>query len=155
MNVDDNDTENLHNDLALQRLLRESHLLDPNAEKLEATGAQRLKALHLRIEALGGRRIPDQKMPLEAKRGIDGKKREREKKRRREARETGVVLEKEKKVVKVRKKGTMAGKGLGSLDAPSVGKFKGGALVLSKKDVRSITGAGQGKGGKGRHSGRK
>lgn len=131
--------------------------MDPSSETLEARGTQRLKALHLRMEALGGKRITQQKAALNVKRGIEGKRVEREKKRRREARETGVVLEKEKKVVKVRKKGTVAGKGLGVLDAPAVGRFKGGALVLSKKDVRDITGGGERKGdkrGRGRGRGR-
>jgi len=145
----------LKNDLALQRLLRESHLLEGGRDgSLEAKGAARLKALNLRIEALGGKRdVAPQKMAMHIKKGIAGKKAEREKKRRREAKEAGIVLEKEVKEVKKRKRPGMAG-----VDNPGIGRFKGGALVLSKKDVDGITGGsggGTGKGGKGgKHGGR-
>ncbi|KAI5848912.1 hypothetical protein BZA05DRAFT_475227 [Tricharina praecox] len=138
---------NLKNDLALQQLLRESHLLEGGRDgSLEATGAARLKALNIRIEALGGKRdVAPQKMAMHMKKGIEGKKVEREKKRRREAKESGIVLEKEVKEFKKRKRGGMAG-----VDNPGVGRFKDGALVLSKRDVESITGGsgGRGKGGK-------
>ena len=139
---------NLKNDLALQRLLRESHLLEGGRDgSLEATGVARLKALNFRIEALGGKRdVAPQKMAMNIKKGIEGKKFEREKKRRKEAKEAGIVLEKEVKVVKKRKRTGMAG-----VDNPGVGRFKDGALVLSKRDVESITGGnggGRGKGGK-------
>ncbi|KAI5813104.1 hypothetical protein BZA77DRAFT_322392 [Pyronema omphalodes] len=140
---EDNEQENLHNDLALQRLLAESHLLDKDSGSLEATGAQRLKAQQLRIEALGGKKI-EQKMGMRMKQGIEAKKTDKEKKRRREAKEAGVVLEKERKVKKVRTR-------TGGVGDASVGKWKGGALVLSKKDIGDIVGrktGGSKKGGK-------
>lgn len=136
---DEEDSLNLKNDLALQRLLRESHLLEPlnnGAGNLEAFGKNRLLTVTSRIEALGGRSIPTQtKMPMVLRKGIAEKKVSREKKRRREARENGIVLEKEivgDKALSKKKRD----RGF----APAVGKFRNGALVLSKKDVADITG---------------
>ncbi|KAI5850225.1 hypothetical protein DFP73DRAFT_582628 [Morchella snyderi] len=80
------------NDLALQRLLRESHLLDAN---LEATGKNRLKAIEARVQALGGTDLTKHKMPMAARVWMEKSRRAREEKRRREAREAGIVLERE------------------------------------------------------------
>lgn len=102
-----------------------------------------MKALQLRIEALGGKRMEVQKMGMAMRKGVEGKKVEREKKRRREAKEAGVVLEKETKVKKVKKREA------GDMGMPAVGKWKGGALVLSKKDMREITGGREQGGGRG------
>ncbi|KAI5790142.1 hypothetical protein EDC01DRAFT_590263, partial [Geopyxis carbonaria] len=127
------EAENLKKDMALQRLLRESHLLDSTSTSFEATGKNRLKAIESRLESLGGKPRAGQKMSMALKKGIDEKKSEREKKRRAEARENGIVLEKEE-----RKSKTVVKRDRGF--APLVGKFKGGALVLSQHDVKSIEG---------------
>lgn len=76
-----------------------------------------------------------QRMPLAQRKGITAKATEREELRRREAQENGIILE---KVAKSKKKGdSMRQRGMG---APSVGKFQGGMLKLSKKDVAEIEG---------------
>ena len=78
------------------------------------------------------------------------KKRVREERRRREARENGVVLE------KVGKTGTgKRERRERSVGGPSVGKFRGGTLKLGRKDLESIQGRGSGggRGGKGGKSG--
>ncbi len=76
-----------------------------------------------------------QRMPLAQRKGITAKATEREELRRREAQENGIILE---KVAKSKKKGdSMRQRGIG---APSVGKFQGGMLKLSKKDVAEIEG---------------
>jgi hypothetical protein len=67
------------------------------------------------------------------RKGMEAAKLKREQKRRKEAKETDTVLEKPMKKIKERK---TRDRGLG----PSVGRFKGGALVLSKRDVREIQG---------------
>lgn len=76
------------------------------------------------------------------RKGIKAKASEREEKRRREARENGIILEraKKEKVGEERKRE----RGVGG---PGVGKFSGGMLKLSKRDVASITGEGRGGGG--------
>ena len=74
-------------------------------------------------------------MPMSHRRGIVTKAKEREVTRRKDARENGVVLEKAR-VTKTQKSKTRE-RGVGN---PTVGKFQGGILKLSKRDVADITG---------------
>lgn len=136
---DEEEAENLKNDIALKRLLAESHLLDPIADgggvrDLDPTGKNRHKALDLRIQALGSATsiYKQENMPMSHRKGILRKAQYREEKRRKEAKEAGIVLEKKKGVTNGREKRE---RGIGG---PAVGKFKGGLLMLSKKDVASI-----------------
>lgn len=140
----------LKNDLALQRLLRESHLLDASSTTLEATGKNRLKATESRVQALGGKDITVQRHSMITRKGMDTAKRTKEEKRRKDAKEAGIVLEKEVRIKKMSEREKTRDRGFG----PSVGRFKNGTLVLSKKDVMDIegrTGGGSsGKGGRGK-----
>jgi len=82
---------------------------------------------------------------MKIRRGIEGKREERERKRRREARENGVVLEKEaRKKGKGRERRKDRGLGVG------VGRWKAGSLVLSKRDVADIVGPKEGGNGSGK-----
>ena len=74
-------------------------------------------------------------MPLAQRKGIAAKASEREETRRREAQENGIILEKVAK--RKRKDGSQRQRGIG---APSIGKFQGGMLKLSKNDVAKIEG---------------
>lgn len=74
-------------------------------------------------------------MPLSHRKGIVAKAREREGTRRREAKENGIILE--KAMNGTAKKSIIRQRGIGG---PSVGKFQGGMLKLSKKDVADIVG---------------
>ena len=123
---------NLKNDLALQRLIRESHLLDPGKSK-----PSREKLTEARIKSLGTKKniLQQDKMPMSHRIGIAQKASAREDKRRREARENGVVLEKEQHAARSRARRE---RGIGW---PAVGKFRGGTLNLSRKDVAAIKGA--------------
>ncbi|KJX93018.1 hypothetical protein TI39_contig4448g00001 [Zymoseptoria brevis] len=104
---DDSETHleaaNLANDLALQRLLSESHLLSANpsssSSSTQPTGASRLLALDQRLQTLGAKSslLKQTNMPLAHRKGIVKKGVEREVGRRKEARENGVVLEREKR----------------------------------------------------------
>ena len=137
---DSAESANLTNDLALQRLLKESHLLDPSAFKGTVSapeGKGRLKVLDLRLQDLGAKQsiTQQEKMPLSHRRGIASKAAEREGKRRKEAAENGVVLEKANFTLKTGGKRREKGTG-----GPTVGKFRGGMLKLSSRDVRSIQG---------------
>ena len=71
---DAHDSVNLKHDLALQRLLKESHLLD-SADDLAPTGKNRLKALDLRMQSLGAKTslYAQTKMPTAHRRGIKAK----------------------------------------------------------------------------------
>ncbi|KAH9872992.1 hypothetical protein J1614_005388 [Plenodomus biglobosus] len=147
------DVANLKNDLALQKLLRESHLLSASSSgastpTLVATGIARHKSADLHLQSLGAKSsiFTQKKMPMAQRKHMIQKARDTEAKRRTEAKEAGIVLERERKVIKVDKEK----KRERSVGGPSIGRFKGGTLSLSKKDVRSITGGGGGAKGKGK-----
>jgi hypothetical protein len=150
------ETTNLKNDLALQKLLRESHLLSASSSgtstpTLTATGIARHKSTDLHLQSLGAKSsvFTQKNMPMAQRKHMVQKARLTEEKRRAEAKEAGIVLEREQRVAK--KAPEKRERGVGG---PSIGKFKGGTLSLSKKDVRSITGGGgaksKGKGKKGK-----
>ncbi|QDS70019.1 hypothetical protein FKW77_003655 [Venturia effusa] len=134
--------QHLKNDLALQRLLSESHLLSGKGNtthSLNATGKTRHKALDLRLQALGSKTsvFKQEKMPMSHRKGIVKKTTEREMKRRSDAKEGGIILEKEKRKVK------FSGKRERAVGAPTVGKFRHGLLSLSKRDVGKIESTGE------------
>lgn len=74
-------------------------------------------------------------MPMSHRKGMIAKQTEREEKRRREARENGIILEKAKSTKK-----SSEGKRDRGVGAPAVGTFSGGTLKLSKKDIFDIEG---------------
>ncbi|KAL9601717.1 MAG: hypothetical protein Q9219_002328 [cf. Caloplaca sp. 3 TL-2023] len=129
------DAANLKKDLALQRLLEESHLLDP-ASSLAPSGQKRHKALDIRQQALGSKSsmFSQKKMPLAQRKGILAKATERDEQRRREARENGIILEKTIRPIKQKPPRQR------EIGAPTVGKFARGLLTLSKKDISDIVG---------------
>ncbi|KAL8710987.1 MAG: hypothetical protein Q9220_004586 [cf. Caloplaca sp. 1 TL-2023] len=129
------DAANLKKDVALQRLLKESHLLDPTLS-LVPSGQERHKAMDIRQQALGSKSsvFYQKNMPLAQRRGIAAKAVEDEAKRRQIAKESGIILE---KATKLKQRDLKRERGIG---APGVGKFSRGMLTLSKKDVTSIVG---------------
>lgn len=125
---------NLKNDVSLQRLLKESHLLDHDSV-LSQVGQTRHKALDLRLQQLGSKDsvFSQRNMPIAQRKGISARAMNLEQNRRREARENGIILE---RVGKAEKRST--DKRPKSIGAPTVGKFRGGTLHLSKRDVKGI-----------------
>uniref|UniRef100_A0A0L0P6I2 Pre-rrna processing ribosome biogenesis n=1 Tax=Candidozyma auris TaxID=498019 RepID=A0A0L0P6I2_CANAR len=110
------DSENLENDLKLQRLLSESHILAHNMEHLGAeltlqtidyedpVGNARRRILDQRIRAAaatnsrtGGLPAKLEKMPMKLRKGIISARERRVLEHEREAREAGIVLSKVKK----------------------------------------------------------
>jgi len=130
------DAENLKNDLALQRLLKESHLLD-SATDLTPLGKNRHKAMDLRLLSLGAKTslFEQQKMPMSHRKGINAKSSKKEETRRREAKENGIILE--RPAFKAKSNPKRRERGVG---APSVGKFTGSTLRLSNRDLISMKG---------------
>ncbi|KAE9378730.1 hypothetical protein N431DRAFT_326338 [Stipitochalara longipes BDJ] len=149
---DPSEAANLKKDLALQRLLAESHLLD-SAKSSTISGSNRHKATDLRLQALGSKTsiLNQEKMPMSHRKGIIAKKTEKDDTRRKDARENGIILEKAKM-----KKSSEGNRDRG-VGAPGVGTFSGGTLKLSKKDISDIEGPRRsfaGRGGKGGGRGR-
>ena len=125
---------NLKNDLDLQRLLQESSLLK---KQKESSKIDRHRTTDLRLQSLGLKSslYSQEKMPMVHRQGIRAKAHSREELRRRDARENGIILE------KVSKRGSSEKpKRERGVDAPGVGKFRGGTLKLSRRDVADIQG---------------
>ncbi|OQE40318.1 hypothetical protein PENCOP_c006G05973 [Penicillium coprophilum] len=137
---DAHDSANLKHDLALQRLLKESHLLD-SADDLAPTGKNRLKALDMRMQSLGAKTslYAQNKMPTAHRRGIKAKAESKEERRRQEAKENGIILEKPNKV----KKSSNNGRRERGVSGASVGKFSGGTLNLNKDDIARVQASGR------------
>jgi hypothetical protein len=89
------------------------------------------------MQALGAKAslFAQQKMPLSHRRGIKAKATAREEVRRKEAQENGVILERASKG-----KRSDIGKRDRGVGTPAVGKFAGGTLKLSRKDIHEING---------------
>ncbi|KAI9687572.1 MAG: hypothetical protein M1822_002182 [Bathelium mastoideum] len=136
---------NLKNDFALQRLLRESHLLDPSSGSPSIARNSRHKALNLRLASLGATKpaLEQAQMPMAHRKGISAKARQRQDRLRKEAQENGIVLERAAK-----RKSSSEGKRERGVGASSVGSFRGGTLRLNKRDVASIQGPRRKIGGK-------
>ena len=100
-------------------------------------GKYRHKALDIQFQNLGSKSsiYAQERMPLSQKRGIQTKAMMKEKERRQSAIENGIILEKaisgSKRVLARRTR---------AVGTPSVGRFQGGMLKLSKKDLADITG---------------
>jgi hypothetical protein len=131
---DEVEVTNLKNDLDLQRLLQESSLLKKHKE---ASKADRHRTIDLRLQSLGLKSslYSQEKMPMAHRQGIKARAHSREELRRKDARENGIVLE------KASQKGSRdKPKRERGVDAPGVGKFRGGTLKLSRRDVADIQG---------------
>ncbi|KAG5999980.1 hypothetical protein E4U21_006052 [Claviceps maximensis] len=147
----------LKQDLELRRLLAESHLLAPHTAaskslssvnvqqagagpKTFADGRTRRKTTDLRIQALGSKLSihRQEKMPMQMRKGMVAAAQAREMKRRREARENGIILERETGKKRRRERGRDGGGG--GVDRPGVGRLRGAELRISERDVRGIEG---------------
>lgn len=130
------ETINLKHDLDLQRLLQESHLLDRSPNPT-LPHSHRHRAIDLRMQSLGAKSslFAQEKMPLSHRKGIVAKAKQKEASRRREAKENGIILEKETTARKG--KGVRRERGIGG---PAIGRFSGGTLELSSKDINDIQG---------------
>ncbi|KAI0177715.1 hypothetical protein BJ166DRAFT_29217 [Pestalotiopsis sp. NC0098] len=150
--TDEDSADLVKNDLALQRLLSESHLFNPtkrsgsligSAVTTEHTGRNRHLATDMRVAALTENKnksssiFKQDKMPMSHRKGIEGARRDRDAKRRREAKENGIILE---KATGSGKKGPQRSARERAVDAPAVGKLRNGMLKLSKRDVAEING---------------
>ncbi|TWU73688.1 hypothetical protein ED733_004717 [Metarhizium rileyi] len=150
----------LKQDLELRRLLAESHLFAPHAATKSlsavssnaaqprsfAAGRTRQRTTDLRVQALGSKLSihKQDKMPMHMRKGMAAASDAREAKRRREAKENGVILEKETGK-KRRERGRR-----GEVDRPGVGRLKGAELRISERDVKRIEGTRDVFGRKGR-----
>lgn len=128
---------NLKNDLLLHRLISESHLFDNLKDGTSTRNRQKITDLRLRSLGSKSSILDQERMPMAHRKGIVAKASQRNDRRRREAKDNGVTLE---TAIWKKKRGGMR---IRSLGGPAVGKFHGGTLKLSRKDVAEIKGAKQ------------
>ncbi|KAK0722423.1 hypothetical protein B0T26DRAFT_674129 [Lasiosphaeria miniovina] len=156
----------LANDLALQRLITESHILSAaggNAShylsstaassaantKSFAAGRTRRITTELRVQALGAKEsmLTQSKMPMGMRKGISTAAISREAKRRREAKENGIILERESKngpgakPAKRKKRSSER-----PVDMPGIGRMRGAELRISAREAQAIAASGEKKG---------
>lgn len=144
----------LKQDLELRRLISESHLFSANRNasvfsatalgataepKTFAAGRTRQKATDLRVQALGSKSsiLKQDKMPMSMRKGMAAAASARESKRRREAKENGVILERAASGKKNRRDRPRDR----AVDAPGMGRFKGAELRLNKNDIKKLEGS--------------
>lgn len=150
----------LANDLALQRLISESHILASSnpfnavgsrggtggsaseaGAKAFTEGRTRKLTADLRLQKLGSKEsiFTQQKMPMGMRKGIHAAREEKEAKRRREAKENGIILERPTQEGSGKKKGRRSkGRGDLAVDMPGMGRFRNGELRLNKRDVKAV-----------------
>lgn len=140
---------NVQHDLDLQRLLKESNLLS-STRASDSAGILRQKSTDLRLQSLGARSslYTQDKMPMSHRKGIAASRAQREDKRRRDAKENGIILEKIVNGAGGRRR-TAARRDRG-VDAPGIGRFSGGTLKLSRSDLAGMQGPARRGGKRGR-----
>lgn len=134
------DEEDLKNDLELQRLIEESHILHEQQEftgadisigdPMESIGKNRIKILEARLAKAGGKKKAE-KMPMAIAKGIKAKAKERSEAHKSRAKEAGIVLAHEKKVRKQR----VHDRGL---KINSVGKSTAHGVSVSQRDIARV-----------------
>lgn len=92
----------------------------------------------MRIQALGSKTsvFKQEKMPMNMRKGITAVAEAREAKRRREARENGIILERPATSRKKRQRNRDI-----AVDQPGMGRLRGAELRLNDGDVRKIEGS--------------
>lgn len=129
--TDEAEVEDSRNDLALRRLLKESHLLSEPHVSLKSRGKSRHEALQARIEALGGAKAKPQQHSWKIKSGIERKARDRATREAKEAKDAGILMARHSGVSKQKAK-HRNGRDRGLNFTKEIGKFRKGNLALSK-----------------------
>lgn len=137
---------NLDNDLALQRLIKESHILaEAGLSGVDIstgiTGKARHKTLESRLDDLGVKRAKTQQMPMNMRKGMTAKQKERHERHVKNSREAGIVLARSE-VSKAPKKQVKRERGL---KIASVGRETRHGLIISKSEISKYSGTGGGK----------
>ena len=99
----------------------------------------RNKATDLRIQALGSKTsiLKQENMPMNIRKGMVAAAEAREAKRRREARENGIILERPATTGTKRRERNRDG----GIDRPGMGRLRGAELRLNDSDVKRVEGA--------------
>jgi hypothetical protein len=151
---------NLDNDLALQRLIKESHILaEAGLSGVDIstgiTGRARHKTLDLRLDELGLAGAKTGQMPMKMRKGMVAKQAQRKERHIREAKEAGIVLAREtKKELPLGKRDKSKWRERG-LKINSVGRETRNGLFISKSEISKYTGTSSGSSGGKRKGGKR
>lgn len=143
---DEDEQLNLDNDLALQRLIKESHILaEAGLSGVDIstgiTGKARHKTLESRLDDLGVKKTKTQQMPMNMRKGMTAKQQERHERHVKNSREAGIILARSE-VTKAPKKQVKRERGL---KIASVGRETRHGLIISKSEIAKYSGTGGGK----------
>ncbi|KAG4304336.1 hypothetical protein PORY_002311 [Pneumocystis oryctolagi] len=133
-NVDD---DWIKNDFALQRLLEETRFLkrgsDSSTFSLQPTGKQRHKIIENRVKLLGGKDVFKEKIPFKIRLGMKLKAKIRSDISKKKAKEAGIVRALCSSKWKAKRKRNHG------LNEITIGKYRKGMVILSKKDIRETS----------------
>lgn len=153
-NTEGEKSEDLKNDLELQRLIEESHILHEGqqysgadisgaTDPMDTIGKSRLKVMNARLSKAGAKQ-KTARIPQAMSVGIRDKAAERQRKYKEEARNAGIIIAKDRHA---KSKNTTRDKGL---KINSVGKASQYGIHVSAADIARLTSKGKPKGKKGR-----
>lgn len=148
---------NLENDLALQRLIQESHILaEAGLSGVDIstgiTGKVRHKTLDSRLDALGMKKAKAARNPMLVQQGMNAKQSQRKERRVTAAKEAGIVLARSE-TAKVKKPENQKMRQRG-LKINLVGKETRNGLVISKREIEKYSGT-SGGGSSGKKGGKR
>ncbi|CAN6674720.1 hypothetical protein TRVA0_062S00364 [Trichomonascus vanleenenianus] len=140
--VSKEEQEDIKNDLALQRLISESHILaEANQHSgadisldFDPIGKSRLKALDTRLKSLGAKQEKSQSMPMNMAKGIKQAQKTKQEKYTKHAREAGIILAKVSKDTSKKTKKRDRG-----LKIASVGRNTRHGLIISQQEIARVT----------------
>lgn len=147
---DEEEQLNLDNDLALQRLIKESHILaEAGLSGVDIStgiiGRARHKTMDIRMDDLGLKKVKPDRMPMNMRKGMTAKAKERHETHVRQSREAGIILARPAKVNDDKKKVRKRERGL---KIASVGRETRHGLMISKSEIAKYSGTGGGKKGR-------
>ncbi|CEP17469.1 hypothetical protein [Parasitella parasitica] len=128
------EAENLKHDMELKQLLATSNLLE-ELEREEMTSKERRKNTMKKLEGLGVKSSPGEKMPLSVKLSLDESRKQKGIQRLQEAKDMG-IYDKSLKHLYVKTKEKKRDRDPGITNG--IGRMKGATLTINKSDIERI-----------------
>ncbi|KAG2197909.1 hypothetical protein INT46_003216 [Mucor plumbeus] len=128
------ETENQKHDVELKQLLATSNLLE-ELEREEMTSKERRKNTMKKLEGLGVKSSPGEKMPLSVKLSLDESRKQKGIKKLQEAKDMG-IYDKSLKHLYVKTKEKKRDRDPGITNG--IGRMKGATLTINKSDIERI-----------------
>lgn len=145
---DEDERQNLDNDLALQRLIKESHILaDAGLSGVDIStgviGKARHKTLDSRLDDLGLKKKKEGQMPMKMRQALSAHQQKRKDRHVAQAKEAGIILARSATAKESKKKPAKRERGL---KINSVGRETKHGIIISKSEIAKYSGTGGKKG---------